>query len=179
MTVGSRQGFLLERVLDLHVDLLDLWLGGVAVIDGAAGRQYGNRLLRRFIQTQAAAASARSRQPPTAPPVAGPASCAAVPSSVALGKAGPGGGDGKGGGGDGAGSTNDTSVLVTCTALALVMVIALTEAGPALRLGKRSSIPALLSTFAATFLTVTLGVVPLLLCGRPAPPHPVQAEPPA
>ena len=126
----------------------------------------GNRLLRRFIQTQAAAASARSRQPPTAPPVAGPASCAAVPSSVALGKAGPGGGDGKGGGGDGAGSTNDTSVLVTCTALALVMVIALTEAGPALRLGKRSSIPALLSTFAATFLTVTLGVVPLLLCGQ-------------
>ena len=64
------------------------------------------------------------------------------------GTAGGNGGD-DGGGGDGAENTSDNCELLTWTTVALVMSIALTEREDAWRLGKISSIPVPLLTFAA------------------------------
>ena len=99
--------------------------------------------------------TATSRQPPTsAPPTSDmgdrPSSCDA-PSKLGLcggGTAGGNGGD-DGGGGDGAENTSDNCELLTFTTVALVMIIALTEREDAWRLGKISSIPVPLLTFAA------------------------------
>ena len=129
-----------------HCDLHLLWCP-------VADKPGGSCMLRLRYQIHATTPNtATSRQPPSAQTSAPPTTDTGGESSScdAPNKLGPcGEGTGAGGGGDGAENTSDDCELLTWTTVALVMTIAQTEREDAWRLGKSSSIPVPLLTFAA------------------------------